>query len=192
VRLFVAVNLPSLVRDQVWNAASGLRSTDYPIRWVGRDLIHLTLKFLGNVAPDRLDSVRESIQKAVVGAKTFPLVLEGAGAFPNARRPSVLWVGCERVPSLELVQDALERELDRVGFPIEGRPFRPHLTIGRVKRHSRPSALMGLEEMLESIDLHAEALVTSVDLMESHLGHGGPRYENLFAAPLEQGERVGL
>ena len=184
MRLFVAINFPAGVRDQIWGATSPLRSSDLPVRWVGRDLIHLTLKFLGDVAPDRLRSVQDSLRVAVSGAKPFPLGVQGLGVFPNSRRPTVLWAGCELAPALELIQDSLERELDRIGFPIEGRPFRPHLTIGRVKHGVRPATLAGLGGMLEGIDLHAEALVTSVDLMESHLGRSGPRYESRFAARL--------
>lgn len=186
MRLFVAINLPGDVRDYIWDVAGPLRSADYPVKWVNRDLIHLTLKFLGAVSPDRLGSLRESLTKAVGDTKVFPLEVVGLGAFPNLRRPTVLWAGCEQVPALELVQDALERELDRIGFPMEGRPFRPHLTIGRVGRNVHPSDLAGLEETLQSVDLHTEALVTSVDLMESHLGRSGPRYESRFAVPLSE------
>jgi 2'-5' RNA ligase len=144
MRLFLAINLPTDVRETLWEVAAPLRTARYPVRWVAAEAIHLTLKFLGDVDDMREDEIAAGVAAAVVGAKPFPLPVGGFGAFPSAQRPRVVWAGLEPVPSLELLQHRVEQEMERLGFPTEGRPFHPHLTLGRVKRDARPAALAGL------------------------------------------------
>ena len=128
---------------------------------------------------------REDALREVAGsAKPFVLPLEGAGAFPTPRDPRVVWVGCEPVPALELLQHALEGKMQQLGFPLEGRPFRPHLTAGRVKRDAQRSAFRELESDLESVDLSAAPLMESLDLVESKLGPRRPSYHTRIAARL--------
>lgn len=153
-----------------------LRETAYPVRWVGVDQIHVTVKFLGNVSADRVDDIVGGVRRAAEGTRRFALPLGGAGAFPNPKRPRVLWIGCEAVPPLELLQHALECEMERLGFPLEGRPFRPHVTLGRVRPEADSRDLRSLARHLAAIDFEAVADISSLDLMESHQGTGGPRY----------------
>jgi 2'-5' RNA ligase len=93
-------------------------------------------------------------------------------------------VGCEALPVLELLQDSVEREMSALGFAIEGRPFRPHVTIGRVTRGARNSDFKGLKKDLAKIDYVAEPLVAGVDVMQSILSQGGPRYVQLVRVEL--------
>jgi len=186
VRLFVAVNLPSHIREAVWDGAAPLRDEGLPVRWVKAASLHLTLKFLGEVDPARETDVMRSLDTAVRGASTFRLAITGFGAFPNARRARVIWVGFDPVPELELVQNRVEEEMQRIGFPLEGRPFRPHMTIGRVKRDARPSNLRGLDSLLERLQFSSETVVHSVDLMQSELMRSGASYTRRHAAVLEE------
>jgi 2'-5' RNA ligase len=176
MRLFVAINLPGEVKREIWKAAAPLRSRSYPVRWVAPESIHLTLKFLGQVDAVREPEILGALGRAVEGARRFRLPLGGFGAFPSARQPRVLWVGCEGVPPLELLQHRVEREMERIGFPLEGRPFRPHLTLGRAARGARASEFRGLEEVIAGLSFAAYVVVESADLMESHLTPEGARY----------------
>ncbi len=176
MRLFIAINLPEGIRQALWETAEPLRAARYPIRWVAAASLHLTLKFLGEVDPAREEVIARGMAAAVEGAKPFTLPVSGFGAFPSVQRPRVVWVGLEPVPPLELLQHRLEQEMERVGFPTEGRPFHPHLTLGRVKRDARQSALSGLATDLDSLVYEAETLVESVDLMQSTLTPQGARY----------------
>lgn len=176
MRAFIAINLPPAVRSAIWEAATPLRSGSYPVRWVAPDSIHLTLKFLGEVAPEREHEIVEGIEAAVHGVKPIPLSLAGFGAFPSANRPRVVWVGCEAVPALELLQHRLERQMDRLGFPVEGRPFRPHVTLGRAGRDARTAAFADFAAVLEPLGFEAQAVIESVDLMQSELRRDGARY----------------
>jgi 2'-5' RNA ligase len=184
VRLFIAVNLPPDLRQRIWDAAEPLRAARYPVRWVTPDGIHVTLKFLGEVGPDREAEIVASMGTAVQGAKTFELPLGGFGAFPAARRPRVLWAGCDPVPPLELLQHRMEQEMERLGFPVEGRAFHPHVTLGRVQRDARPGAFEDLEERLNRLAFSGTTMVESVDLMESRLAREGAQYTRRQAVPL--------
>jgi 2'-5' RNA ligase len=184
MRLFIAINLPADVRETLWEVAAPLRAARYPVRWVPADSIHLTLKFLGDVDATREAEITSGVAAAVTGAKPFALPVGGFGAFPSAQRPRVVWAGLEPVPPLELLQHRVEQEMERLGFPTEGRPFHPHLTLGRVKRDARAPALAGLVTDLDSLVYETEVSVESVDLMESTLTPQGARYTQRHAAAL--------
>ena len=182
--MFIAVNLPPALRDDLWTIAEPLRTHDFPVRWVAPEGLHITVKFLGAVAPDRLPGVREGLDRAVVGAKPFPVLLSGFGAFPSARRPRVVWAGCEAAPPFELLQDRVEREMQELGFLGEARVFHPHVTMGRVRRGANDRALSGLQGHLERMSFGQEFTVQSVDLMESTLHTSGARYARRHVAEL--------
>jgi 2'-5' RNA ligase len=184
MRLFVAVNLPAGVRDALWESTASLRRRDHPIRWVRGEGLHVTVKFLGEVAAERERDIVAALERAARGARPFPLTLSGFGAFPSVARPRVVWAGCERAPPLELLQHAVEVETEELGFPVEGRPFHPHVTVGRAKRGARPTAFRNFAERLVSLVFDAEIQVTSLDLMESTLAPSGARYARRHAVEL--------
>jgi 2'-5' RNA ligase len=142
----------------------------------------MTLKFFGEVAPERLDVIQEALRFAAAGAGAQALQLGELGAFPSRNRPRILWVGVEAPASLELLQDRIERGCEAIGFPPEGAPFQPHVTLGRVKEgHRLPAG--GLEDHadgFEQVPFVAEQLV----LYESLLTTGGPRYESRLTLDL--------
>jgi len=176
MRLFLAVNLPLRVRQHLWDITKPLRDADYPVRWVELDGLHVTLKFLGEVDAERESEIIGGVERAVRGVRSFPMVMAGFGVFPTPQRPRVVWAGCEAPPPLELMQHAIEREMHALGFPIEGRAFRPHVTLGRARRDAAPRALRPLVTGLEALEHGAEVSVTSVDLMQSTLSPSGARY----------------
>ena len=96
--------------------------------------------------------------------------------FPDFSRPRVLWVGIAPEPGLEILQHRVEQEFAPLGFPTEGRPFRPHVTLGRAARDARPVAFTGLEDALGRLEFTETALVSALDLMESTLQSGGAVY----------------
>lgn len=175
MRLFVAVNLPPELRAAIHAAAAPLRADPFPVRWVDPDGIHVTLKFLGEVERERLDDVVATLERACVGAKAFPLEVGGFGAFPSADRARVVWVGCAPAPPLELMQHGIERAFAELGFPVEGRPFRPHCTLGRARGEAR-AGVRGLGARLDALAFADTFMVTSIDLMESTLTPRGARY----------------
>jgi 2'-5' RNA ligase len=184
VRLFVAVNFPESVRRGLWEAVEPVRRRDTLIRWVEPNAIHLTLKFLGEVEPEREPAIQRGLAGAVAGARRFPLRIEGFGVFPNASRPRVVWAGCEAAPPLEVLQHRIEQEMEHLGFPVEGRPFRPHVTLGRARNGAPAAGLAAVGAAFERLEYSGDVTVSSVDLMESMSSPTGTRYVARYAAEL--------
>ena len=174
MRLFAAVPLPAPARDVVAALLERLRSGELPVRWVASEGLHLTLKFYGEVGPDRLDVIAEAVRDAGHGTEALPLALTDVGAFPAPARARVFWVGIEAPPALELLQDRLERRSEALGFPVDGTPFRPHVTLGRVREGHR-CGLAQLEAEAGDYE-HLGFLATELVLFESIPGKGRPSY----------------
>ena len=189
MRLFVAVNLPAEERRRAWAAAAPLRSASLPVRWVSEEALHLTLRFLGEVAEEQSGPIAEALAAAVRrgGARPFPLALGGVGAFPDVARPRVVWLGAERHPALELLANDVENALRAFAFEPELRPFNPHLTLGRVERGARPAAFRDFARLAAAVGYEGVITVESVDLMHSTLGPSGASYRVLARAPLAAG-----
>jgi 2'-5' RNA ligase len=134
IRAFIAIELPREVKEFLGNVASGFRSMDRGVRWVRTESIHLTLKFLGEIAPETIDRVREVGRTVFHHAAPFQVEIRGIGVFPGLNRPRVIWAGVrEPTGRLAGLAGELEAALEPLGFKRETRPFNPHLTLGRVK-----------------------------------------------------------
>ncbi len=175
MRLFAALPVAEPALSEVAGLLRRLRSEEWPVRWIHEDGLHLTLKFFGEVAVERLEVIAEALRFAVPGTGSLALTLGAPGVFPNPRRPRILWVGLAAPPALELLQDRLERSAEAIGFPPEGVPFHPHLTLGRVREGQRlpPDALRRLEAGYRQVPFVADQVV----LYESVLGRGAPQYQ---------------
>jgi len=184
VRLFVAVNLPAAERRAAYEAATPLRAARLPVRWVGEESIHVTLRFLGEVEAARVTLIGEALAAAVRAARPFGVGLGGVGAFPSLARPRVVWIGVERHPALELLANDVEKALMALDFEPELRPFHPHLTLGRAERSARPAAFASFEQIAATIAYQGSTMVESVDLMQSVLGQRGATYTVLLRASL--------
>jgi 2'-5' RNA ligase len=152
-----------------------LRQQELPVRWVRDEGLHLTLKFFGEVAPERLEVIQDAVRMANQGSTPLPMRLDDLGAFPNPSRPRIFWVGLETPPALELLQDRLERRCEAIGFPPEGGPFRPHVTLGRVREGQR-CPLRSVAKAGAPVE-QVPFLATDLVLYESLRGSGAPRYE---------------
>ena len=184
MRLFIAVNFPETLRQGLWRATEPLRRTDLPIRWVALEALHLTLKFLGEVVAEREAELVAGMERAARGAKPFALHLGGFGVFPSMSRPRGVWAGCDAPAPLELLQHGVEREMEPLGFPLEGRTFQPHLTLGRAERRARPGDFAKLASRLDALIFEGDAMIDSLDLMESRLAPSGAHYTRRRAVPL--------
>jgi len=141
MRLFVAVNLPEEVRGRLAAAQERLRAARAQVSWVRPDNMHLTLKFLGETAPDRLDSIRAALAEVARRSLPFEAALGGVGSF-GGRVPRVVWAGVtDGATRLAELAGRVDGALAGIGFPRESRPFAPHLTLGRVRAPERAVVL---------------------------------------------------
>jgi RNA 2',3'-cyclic 3'-phosphodiesterase len=184
MRLFVAINFTSKDRQRMGRASRKMREADLPVRWVDPDQIHLTLKFLGEVRPERVAPVRAAVARVASKTQPFTMNMGGSGAFPTTRRPKVIWLGAEASPELRCLKHDLEWELAPLGFEREVRAFHPHVTLGRARPDARAGDFRGFEELVAAMDFSAEITVRSIDLMKSALSAKGARYEKLLTARL--------
>jgi 2'-5' RNA ligase len=174
IRLFVALEIPDHAKDVVEEAFAPWREEFPKARWVPRENMHVTLKFLGRTWPRLTDWVPERIGGAVVDVDPFETRLHGVGSFPSTKRGRAIWAGFEdeeeRIRGLaDAIDDALEEE-----FEPEKREFHAHLTVAR----SDPP--LKLPAAYTSTPLVSELwLVDHVTLFRSHLGRPAPRYEPL-------------
>jgi 2'-5' RNA ligase len=184
VRLFLAINLPPDVRAALHAATGPLRAAAPAVKWVGPEQLHLTLKFLGEQADDTAARVRETLPAVTARHAGVPLALGGVGAFPNFRRARIVWMGVGPSPRLELLYHDVEAACAAIGLEVEGRAFRPHITLGRIGDRVDDAARRALARAAREVDYEVEVDVESVDLMQSETAAGGARYTALARAPL--------
>ena len=142
--MFCAVELPEEVRKQLEEHILKLRKAvpEVAASWSLVENIHLTLKFFGNVALDRIPKISEAANRAVSEFSTFPIGIGDTGVFPRPSRPQVLWIGVSDPSNkLSALHARLENECAAEGFPKEDRAYRPHLTIARIRRNEGASRL---------------------------------------------------
>jgi 2'-5' RNA ligase len=184
VRLFLAFNLPSTERNRLWRATSALRDADIPVRWTAEESLHVTVKFLGEVAGAKLIEVENAVRRAARQSAPFELRVHGLGGFPNLKRPRVVWVGVDAHEAITRAHENVEQALSPLGFEREDRDFHPHVTLGRASGGTTASGFASLQELARDFNCDARVTVATLDLMRSHLGRGGARYECILAAPL--------
>ena len=184
-RIFCAIELPVEVRARLEDHVSQLRKEvpDAAASWSRVENIHLTLKFFGNVEVNRVPRISETAARAVKEFSPFQIGVAGTGVFPRASRAQVLWIGVSD-PSGQLtaLQEKFENECAVEGFPKEGRAYRPHLTIARLRKPegARQLADTHLQMKFERIDVELKQLV----VFRSELSPKGSKYTVISTADL--------
>ncbi len=184
MRLFLAINLPPEVRREIQAAIAPLREAAPELAWVAEPRLHLTLKFFGDQPAERVEDIRDAIARVAGRHRELLMTLNGIGAFPNFRRARVVWLGVLQDPRLELLHHDVEVACEQIGFDVEGRAFRPHLTLARVKHALPEDRLRALARIAKQTDYRTDFIVRSIDLMDSVLGSSGPAYTTLVSAAL--------
>ena len=180
LRSFLAAELPLHARAQAQQAIEQLRkSIPDDVRWVSEERLHLTLKFLGNVDPDRIPELIAAASARLQGVASFEMKLGGLGVFPNARRARVVWLGvCAGGAELARLARKLDRAAGRIGVERERRPFRTHLTLGRL----RQPGPVPINEV--PCPEGRPFLIEEIILYESRLSSTGAQYVPLARLPL--------
>lgn len=183
MRLFVAVNLPDSEKQRLARLIEQLCELSAPVRWIDAESLHITLQFLGNVPDTEVPKITTALDRSVQNYPSFDVDVSGFGAFPSLSRPRIFWIGVEPVKELLDLQKNVERELEHLNFEPEARDYSPHVTIGRTQNDGRVDRA-AVDRMKQVVEYKTRISVESVDLMRSHLGRDGARYERIHAARL--------
>lgn len=183
MRLFVGIGLPEECREAIVRAISPLRERAGPVSWTRAENLHLTLKFLGEVPGERVEELGGWMAEAARDIPPFDLLLEGAGGFPSMSSPRILWVGIrEPLDPVRKLHQNMENVLSAAGFPREGRPYHPHVTVGRV-RQRLPAGWAERIAAALSGKRFGIAQARSYRLYESRLSPAGSAYVVLRDVP---------
>ena len=183
MRLFIATDLPASLLQTIAGVQQQLNQVTESARWVRPESMHLTLKFLGEVAHERLAAIDRRLRR--IRTPPFKVRASGVGFFPNGRAPRVFWVGIVS-PDLRDLAARVDEQTVELGFPSEKRPFSPHLTLARGRGNRRlDSALVG-----ESGRFSAREFGTFTTdrfcMYQSMLRPAGAIYEKLFEYRLDR------
>ncbi|MBF0566239.1 MAG: RNA 2',3'-cyclic phosphodiesterase [Nitrospirae bacterium] len=181
IRSFISVNIPSTpgIEQTLGPLAKSVRG----VTWVKIENLHFTLKFLGDVEEQNIEDISSVLSAITSRYNPFSITLRGIGAFPNDKRPRVVWIGVEGSETMAEIQSSIENDLSLLGFKREERPFSPHLTIGRIRLPGVNKVLSEKIAQLKGTD-YGLFEVKSIYLMRSDLSQSGARYSVISEFPL--------
>jgi len=193
MRLFVAVEVDGSVLAAAEQTANDLRrrlgSAVRP-KWVAAANMHVTVRFIGHVAEERVPALFEAIRHPLEIAP-FEVVLGGCGAFPPHGAPHAFWIGLrEGVSSLRQMHDEFNRRLLPLGFEPETRPYSAHLTLARVKDAPRGSGAIAREAVRAVRPITARCRVSYATVFQSKLSPHGPKYERVLTVNLRTSDTL--
>lgn len=179
IRTFIAIELPEKIIYTISKVQEEIKSYGLKIRWVRPENIHLTLKFLGDIKTADTEKVARAVSESATGYPALSLAVKGIGVFPGIKKPRVLWLGISKqLDLLTALQKTLDEKLEAMGFPKEKRPFRGHLTLGRIKSIIDPKTLHDV--LKEFIQFESEPFFADkIILYKSDLKPKGAVYTKL-------------
>ncbi len=185
LRAFIAVEITAEVREKLAVLQSKLRKAGGRVGWVAPENIHLTMAFLGNVFAAQVAALSEALDAVAAGFKPFQFEVSDVGFFGSPKSPRIIWAGvAEEMPNLIDLQKLVAARVVGLGLPLENRPFKPHLTLGRVRSGKRADELTSALTSAKNTAF-GWVPVQRLLLMQSHLEHQGVRYSILHESALK-------
>ena len=190
IRSFIAIELPDELKLELIQLEARLKLDKQPwVKWVNPYSIHLTLKFLGNIAIDRTGEITGAIEDAVQGISPFHLEVKELGVFPNLKRVQVAWVGISgELDKLSQLQKRIETNLTPLGFAPESRAFTPHLTLARLRDQASLDERQRFGQLIANAKFEAAYTieVDAISLMRSQLTREGAIYSRISLVELKK------
>ncbi|MBI5124208.1 MAG: RNA 2',3'-cyclic phosphodiesterase [Candidatus Omnitrophica bacterium] len=188
MRAFIAIELSEEIRDTLEQIQSHLEYSGADVKWVEKDNIHLTLKFLGEISEEKLKQIIAALEIIAKGSSAFEISLKDIGAFPKIEYPRVIWAGLDKgTTESKILAEKIDDALSKIGFQKEARPFAAHLTIGRVRSPKNKEALKEKLKSIEGLGSRVQGqVISSVILFQSTLTPKGSIYTKLHEAHLGQ------
>jgi 2'-5' RNA ligase len=197
MRIFIGIDLDPEVRARISCFLDGVQGCAPDAKWVRPESLHITLKFLGEHAPERVEAITERLRRVESGA--FEIRTGGYGFFPTAKAPRVFWIGIQAGPELAALAERIDMAVAELGIPREDRPYSPHLTLARGgagRRSGSPQRQKGdgpnatftvLEKRLAAMGELDFGTMTAREfiLYQSQLSPKGSKYTKLQRFPLK-------
>lgn len=184
--MFIAVPVQEKTRLEIRDGIfSNERVRKLPVRWTAVQNLHLTLQFLGDVDEKRIGDLKQILNRPSSSGLQEKLVFTHVNAFPNPSAPKIIWLGIEKNDFLLKLQRLLSLDLVHNGFDVDRKPFKAHLTLGRVRENAfvPADAVQSLDEIRGGLSI-SDSPLDRVTLFESQLRPGGPLYSVLFERKL--------
>lgn len=186
VRLFIAIELTREVRNALVAFLQQIRGIAPQAKWVRGENLHVTLKFLGQTDATKLGSIQAALA-AVCNTNPVTLEFRGLGFFPNERRPRVFWVAMEASANLAGLAQTIDQSTHKLGFPLESRPFTPHLTLARFEPPGLPAPLANAVNQ-NATRSFGSLTAREFHLIESKLKPSGAEYTTVQTFPFVSGK----
>ena len=184
IRTFIAIELPPQAHVELVSLQAELKKSAADVKWVEPENIHLSVRFIGDVGPDRAEEIKKQLAETAAGSKAFEFTMKGIGAFPDLSFPRVIWLGVDRgaAESARFAGD-LEAKLRAIGISGEERKFHPHITLGRVRSQKNSDRL---RKLIETTKFEASPIIKAeyLTLFMSRLTPQGSIYTPLFKAKM--------
>ena len=184
IRSFIPVNLNSDIKKYLNSLQAYLNIPESKIKWVEKNNLHLTMKFLGYISLEQTELIKSELKE--IASRYSPFIIRlssNIGIFPTYKMPRIIWVGIkEGISELKELYNSIENKLSNKGFPREDKDFSGHITIGRVKFIRDNTNFIQILKRIEVNNFTQE--VGSIDLMESKLTPSGPIYNITAKFPL--------
>lgn len=178
VRTFISIPIP--VNKELSELLNDLRK--FPgIRIPNVKQMHITLKFIGNVNENKLNIIKECVEKSVSDINKSSLELKGFGSFPDNKDPKIIWIGIKTDLPLKKISDSIGKELDNVKIDYDDKPFKPHITIGRINEHTDISNILSKYKDKSFYTVNCD----SIKIMKSELLNTGAKHTVLFSIGLK-------
>ncbi len=183
IRAFIAADLPDLIKSEIAARIKPLQQPDLisSIKWVEPKNFHITLKFLGDTTPEKIETLAEKIKAELHPMNPVALKLAELGAFPNNHKPTVLWVDVFPKEQLLTIYKTIEQVCITQGFRADQKPFKSHITVARLKRGNNPDPIKKISLFLQN-DAPSKPInfyIDGITIFQSVLTPRGPRYTPL-------------
>ena len=189
IRAFIAIELPAELKKELTELELQLKkNSPSVVKWVDPNSIHITLKFFGEISEDSVKEVLLVMEEAVESTSPFQLDISGIGAFPGMNRIQIVWLGVKgSLDKIAQLQQKIDSNAEKLGFPREAKKFTPHITLGRVRDDASINERQRLGRILGDTTFAAlhNVNVTAINLMKSQLTNSGPIYTCIASVKLK-------
>lgn len=188
-RLFITLDFPEPILAQIHLIMQSLKNTlpQKGIKWVSPSILHLTLKFLGDVSIQHLPNIQAAIAKTANLSKSATAQVGGLGAYPSLKKPNNIWIGVSAEPVFKQIFTNLETNMESIGFVPDPKGFSPHITLARITRYATYAERNQIADSLQKFDdaTLGSCIFDAIHLYRSDLKPSGPIYTKLYSANIQ-------